>query len=247
MKAGSPSSRYVRWPAMVLLIPLLATAGACSAGEPAPPPTAAAASPTAGGATKTTPEIAPPAPETTLGEQPAGRSATVATLVPTLTEPSSVATTTQAPAATTTAATTAGSTAPSTTAPTTADGGGTTTTEVLSVTGESTTTTTEPPTTTTTEAPTTTTTRAPTTTQAPTTTAPAVDGSAVYSLNCAVCHNASGEGGTGADLQQSALSLAEITSVIVDGRGKLMPAWGDILTAAEIEAVARYVEALQKG
>ena len=110
-----------------------------------------------------------------------------------------------------------------------------------------TTTTTEASTTTTTVAPTTTTTRAPTTTQAPTTTVPAVDGSAVYALNCAVCHNASGEGGTGADLLQSTLALGEIMSVIIDGRGKLMPPWGEILTTAEIEAVARYVKSLQEG
>ncbi|MCY4622647.1 MAG: cytochrome c [bacterium] len=69
----------------------------------------------------------------------------------------------------------------------------------------------------------------------------------MYALNCVVCHNDSGEGGTGADLRRSTLALAEITSVIVNGRGKLMPPWGEILTAAEIEAVALYVKSLQKG
>lgn len=85
-----------------------------------------------------------------------------------------------------------------------------------------------------------------TTTTLPTTTEPSVDASTVYIQNCLTCHNDSGEGGTGADLRQSVLGLAEITTVIVEGRGKLMPGWGDILTPAEIEAVALYVQTLQE-
>lgn len=73
----------------------------------------------------------------------------------------------------------------------------------------------------------------------------AVSGADVYAVNCTPCHNGSGEGGTGADLRQSTLDLGEITSVIINGLGKLMPPWGDVLTPEEIEAVAAYVKGLQ--
>ena len=244
MNAESLSSRYGGRPATALLILVLTAAGGCGSAEREAP--AATAGPVTQVSTTATLVTTTPGPETTLGTQPAATPATRPTSVPVATEPSSVATTTQAPTTTTEETVTRG-TAPS---PTIADEGGTTTTQTPPVTVASTTAT----------EPTTTTTRAPTTTAAPpttdastttttttTTTEPAVDGSAVYSLNCVACHNDSGEGGTGADLRQSTLAPAEITSVIVNGRGKLMPGWGDILTAAEIEAVALYVKALQEG
>ena len=56
---------------------------------------------------------------------------------------------------------------------------------------------------------------------------------------------ARGEGGTGADLRISTLDLGEITSVVINGRGKFMPPWGDILTPEEIEAVVAYAKGLQ--
>ena len=74
---------------------------------------------------------------------------------------------------------------------------------------------------------------------------PAVSGADVYAVNCTPCHSGSGEGGTGADLRQSTLNLAEITAIIFEGLGKLMPPWGDVLTPEEIEAVAAYVKGLQ--
>lgn len=244
MKAESPRPRYGGSPAMALLILVLVAAGGCGGAERPAALTAGTVSPTTGVATTTTRVNATPVPETTQGTQPAGTSVTVPTSVPVSTEPSSAATTTQVPATTT--VTTAGPTAPST-VPVSTTAGGTTTTEAPPVTEEPTTTTTRAATTTTPS--TTTTTRAPTTTTEATTTTtePAVDASLLYTENCVTCHNESGEGGTGADLRMSTLPLAEITSVIVNGRGKFMPGWADILTAAEIEAVARYVKALQEG
>ena len=251
MKAESPCPRYGGRPAMALLILVLVAAGGCGGAERPAALEAGTVSPTTGVATTTTHVNTSTAPETTQGTQPAGTPATVSTSVPVTTEPAPPNTTTPESTGATTEATTAAGAAPST-APdsTSADESGATTTEAP-VTVESTTTTTQRPTTTTTRSSTTTkaptTTRAPTTTKAPTTTTqPAVDGSAVYALNCAVCHNEAGEGGTGADLQQSTLAPAEVTSVIVNGRGKLMPGWDDILTAAEIEAAARYVMTLRE-
>ena len=237
MKAESPSPRF-GGTAMALLILVLVAAGGCGGAERPPALTAGTVSPTTGVATTTTRVNATPVPETTQGTQPPGTSVTAPTSVPVSAEPSSAATTTQAPATTT--VTTAGATAPST-VPVSTTAGGTTTTEAPPVTEEPTTTTTTPSTTTTTRAPTTTTEATTTTTE------PAVDASLLYTENCVTCHNESGEGGTGADLRMSTLPLAEITSVIVNGRGKFMPGWADILTAAEIEAVARYVKALQEG
>ena len=238
MKAESPGPRYGGRPAMALLILVLVAAGGCGGAERPAALTAGTVSPTTGVATTTTRVHATPVPETTQGTQPPGTSVTAPTSVPVSTEPSSAATTTQVPATAT--VTTAGTTAPST-VPVSTTAGGTTTTEAPPVTEEPTTTTTTPSTTTTTRAPTTTTEATTTTTE------PAVDASLLYTENCVTCHNESGEGGTGADLRMSTLPLAEITSVIVNGRGKFMPGWADILTAAEIEAVARYVKSLREG
>jgi len=67
--------------------------------------------------------------------------------------------------------------------------------------------------------------------------APPVDGAAVYAERCASCHGSEGEGGAGPSLQASTTSLADQVAIIGDGRGG-MPAYGSVLSAAELDAVA---------
>jgi cytochrome c oxidase subunit 2 len=68
-------------------------------------------------------------------------------------------------------------------------------------------------------------------------------GQAVYEANCARCHGPNGEGGVGMPLGNGAvedsLTLEGQIEVITEGRNA-MPAWGDQLSADEIEAVATY-------
>ena len=70
-----------------------------------------------------------------------------------------------------------------------------------------------------------------------------VSGEQIYSTNCATCHGQNGEGGVGMPLGDGAvadaLTLEGQIEVITDGRNA-MPAWGDRLSAEEIEAVAVY-------
>lgn len=95
----------------------------------------------------------------------------------------------------------------------------------------------------------TTTSAAPATTLAPDTTqAPgggSVDGAAIYSANCAVCHGAQGGGGNGPDLRP--LGDADVSRVVqqVTQGGSAMPGFDGALSAAEIDAVAAHVVALQ--
>ena len=74
---------------------------------------------------------------------------------------------------------------------------------------------------------------------------PPPNGRAIFSANCVVCHGANGEGGYGANLQASTLSRSQIINVVTNGRND-MEAWGGILDAEEIKAVARYVKNLQQ-
>jgi cytochrome c oxidase subunit 2 len=71
----------------------------------------------------------------------------------------------------------------------------------------------------------------------------AVDGQQIYESNCARCHGPNGEGGVGMPLGNGAvedsLTLEGQIEVITEGRNA-MPAWGDQLSADEIEAVATY-------
>jgi mono/diheme cytochrome c family protein len=64
--------------------------------------------------------------------------------------------------------------------------------------------------------------------------------------NCVICHGENGEGDYGANLQLSSLTLAQIVTTVTFGRGA-METFEDILTSAEIDAVARYVKGLQQG
>jgi mono/diheme cytochrome c family protein len=70
------------------------------------------------------------------------------------------------------------------------------------------------------------------------------EGAAVYTDNCADCHGSDGSGGVGPALSDGAVvenypDIADEIDVISDGQGG-MPAFGDRLSAEEIEQVAAY-------
>lgn len=69
-------------------------------------------------------------------------------------------------------------------------------------------------------------------------------GAQVFADNCAGCHGADGQGGTGPKLADGAVvehypDIDDQRSVIEEGRGQ-MPAWGLSLSGEEIDAVVRY-------
>lgn len=68
------------------------------------------------------------------------------------------------------------------------------------------------------------------------------DGKALYSQYCKLCHGADGKLGLNqaANLASSDLSRPDLVHVITHGRNTMQP-YEDILTAAEIQAVAEYV------
>jgi cytochrome c551 len=71
-----------------------------------------------------------------------------------------------------------------------------------------------------------------------------VDGSAVYSANCAACHGADGTGtAAGADLTERAadLTAAEVEAVVRDGVGSMAGFTEAQIDADELTAVAEHV------
>ncbi|MFN8285137.1 MAG: cytochrome c [Chitinophagales bacterium] len=72
-----------------------------------------------------------------------------------------------------------------------------------------------------------------------------IDGSLVYSPNCARCHGSDGTNGKAPNLSQIKLSKAEVADIVTKGHGH-MPAFEDKLTKDEIDAVADFVVALKK-
>jgi cytochrome c oxidase subunit 2 len=70
-------------------------------------------------------------------------------------------------------------------------------------------------------------------------------GEAVYSANCAACHQANGEGipGNFPAIKGSAVALGPIDqhlNIVVKGKGAMMPAFGTTLDQVEIAAVVTY-------
>lgn len=66
----------------------------------------------------------------------------------------------------------------------------------------------------------------------------------IYSSNCAACHGAGGSGGFATDLTGDytyGKDADSIRSSIADGRGAMMPAFADSLSAAEIDALVSYL------
>ncbi len=81
------------------------------------------------------------------------------------------------------------------------------------------------------------------TTQTPATTqsAAASEGKAVFVANCAQCHTlAAANGKIGPNLDQLQPDAASVKTQVTNG-GTRMPAFGDVLTAAQIDAVSAYV------
>lgn len=72
-------------------------------------------------------------------------------------------------------------------------------------------------------------------------------GVGIYKQECSACHGSSGNlmMGGAKDLTKSTLELSEIQSIIRSGKGT-MPAYGEKMNPAEIEALAEYVQALAK-
>ena len=69
-------------------------------------------------------------------------------------------------------------------------------------------------------------------------------GERIYARECARCHGANGEGGTGLPLGGGIAverypDIADQIALITEGR-RVMPSFGEELTPAEIDAVARY-------
>lgn len=75
----------------------------------------------------------------------------------------------------------------------------------------------------------------------PPTTAPAVDGAALYASSCAACHGVGGTGGFAPPLV--GLSNQLIVDVTTNGKGA-MPAFSTSLSAAEIQVIADYLAGL---
>lgn len=78
--------------------------------------------------------------------------------------------------------------------------------------------------------------------------AAALDGQALFEkLACSGCHGPRGEGGVGPALNRAELPADEITQVVRNGRGAMMPFGSDVLPDAELEALIQYVQALGRG
>jgi cytochrome c oxidase cbb3-type subunit 3 len=67
----------------------------------------------------------------------------------------------------------------------------------------------------------------------------------LYAANCAACHGGAGEGGIGPALKAGQYKfgreLAVVQASISQGRPGGMPAFGNQLTAEQVEALARYI------
>lgn len=74
------------------------------------------------------------------------------------------------------------------------------------------------------------------------TTSPPDPGAPLFAANCASCHGAQGEGDIGPSLQRK-INTADIIDTIEFGSGD-MPAFGQILTAVEIQQIADHVRVL---
>ena len=73
-------------------------------------------------------------------------------------------------------------------------------------------------------------------------------GAEVYAARCAGCHGSDGGGGVGPQLSDGKVvdavpDMADEVAVVTDGRGR-MPAFGDRISAAEIDQVVAYTRTL---
>lgn len=77
-------------------------------------------------------------------------------------------------------------------------------------------------------------------------TSQADQGATAYAENCASCHGADGEGGTGPNLRTTAVPQDDLITLVSDGQGS-MPGFVDSLAPDEIQAVVIFVESLSGG
>ncbi len=70
------------------------------------------------------------------------------------------------------------------------------------------------------------------------------DGSLLYATHCAACHGTAGEGGIGPALAGTALTAADMTSVMQTGRG-VMPSFTSVLSSEEVETVVGFILTLE--
>ena len=75
-----------------------------------------------------------------------------------------------------------------------------------------------------------------------------VSGEGVYAAQCAGCHGAAGGGGAGPRIAGNARAADAdyVARVVKNGRG-MMPAFGNVLSDAEVGAVVEYVSGLSQG
>ena len=75
-----------------------------------------------------------------------------------------------------------------------------------------------------------------------------VSGEGVYAARCAGCHGAAGGGGAGPRMAENARAADAdyVARVVRNGRG-MMPAFGNVLSDAEVEAVVQYTVGLSRG
>lgn len=70
------------------------------------------------------------------------------------------------------------------------------------------------------------------------------DGAAIFAANCALCHGAEGQGGSGPDIRPVGDDGKDRVLEQVTNGSDAMPPFGSQLSAAEIDAVAAYVISL---
>ena len=75
----------------------------------------------------------------------------------------------------------------------------------------------------------------------------AINAKKVFKANCASCHGFTGDLGINGskDLTKSTISLTEAVAQVYHGKGLMLP-YKDVLTEAELVAVAKYTEGLRK-
>lgn len=74
-----------------------------------------------------------------------------------------------------------------------------------------------------------------------------LSGVEIFQTNCAMCHGRYGNANISgaADLKNSEIPMEEVVNIIKFGKGS-MTAYGEMLNANEIEAVAQHVLSLRK-
>ncbi len=70
-----------------------------------------------------------------------------------------------------------------------------------------------------------------------------VDGGGLYATHCASCHGDAGQGGSGGPVDDLDLTLDQVIDITANGVPR-MPAYAEVLTPEEIQAVSHYTVSL---